>query len=355
MKTLKIKCGLMFAAVLLVAAVPVYFAYAAPKETVIEDVRYQCSMHPWIVSDKPENCPICGMKLTRAGERAESSSDVMISPARQQMIGVRTAPAGKRKLTVTLHTVGHAGYDPDFYNMLQEYKEIISMQRTYERRQLAKTREEAESLLDLIKLKLRLAGLSEEQIRWLIVYGQSTENLVLPADAGWVYADIYEQDSLLIQPGMSVKMMATAIPGGVIRGTVRSADEILYAMSRTVRVRIEVPNGSKILKPGMTLHTEIEAEIGESMAVPEGAVLHAGMKAYVFVDKGEGRLEPREVETGYQADGYDQILSGLSEGERVVTSANFLIDSESNLQAALKTFQADPGAGNAAGGEVHRH
>ena len=329
------------------------------QENSEEILFYRHPMNPSVTSPVPAKDEM-GMAYIPVRKEAEGKArvkgEIYIASERQQKIGVKTAQVEKRNLTVTLHTVGHAGYDPDFYKMLEEYKMLISQQRSYERRQLNKVREEADNLLELIKLKLRLAGLSEEQIRQLIVYGQRSENLVLPADATWVYADIYEQDSSLVKPGMKASLIATAIPGEIFEGTIRSADAILYAMSRTVRVRIEMEGENrKMLKPGMTLHVQIKAELGERLAIPEGSVLHSGARNLAFVDLGEGRLQPREVQAGYAADGYDEILSGLSEGEIVIASANFLIDSESNLQAALKDFGSAEGMKNPSVEGGHRH
>ena len=322
---------------LMAAAVPGH-----SKESKI--LFYRHPMRPEVTSPAPAKDEM-GMDYipVREGEDSaeipvEGHAALQISAERQQLIGVKTAAVEKRPLVLTLHTVGHAGYDPDFYNVLEEYKDIISRQRSYEKRQLGQIRAQADALLDLLKLKLRLAGLSEQQIRQLIVYGQSTENLVLPADASWIYADIYEQDSLLVKPGMKVKMTATAFPGRVLEGIVRSTDEIPYAMSRTVRARIEIPDGTKFLRPGMTVHVEIKVDLGTKLVVPESAVLDSGNRKISFVDGGGGRIIPREVETGFNADGDYEILSGLKEGEKVITSANFLIDSESNLRAALQGF-----------------
>ena len=119
----------------------------------------------------------------------------------------------------------------------------------------------------------------------------------------------------------------------------------LNAQTRTARIRIEVPNPDEVLRPEMYVDAEIETGTpGAVLTVPESAVLDSGTRQAVLVDKGEGRFEPREVKLGRHGGGYVEITDGVSEGEAVVTSANFLIDAESNLKAALKGFAETGGA-----------
>jgi Cu(I)/Ag(I) efflux system membrane fusion protein len=113
----------------------------------------------------------------------------------------------------------------------------------------------------------------------------------------------------------------------------------LNAQTRTARIRIEVPNPDDELRPEMYVDAEIETGTPDRVvAVPESAVLDSGTRQAVLVDKGEGRFEPRAVKLGRRGGGYVEITEGVTEGEAVVTSANFLIDAESNLKAALKGF-----------------
>ena len=117
------------------------------------------------------------------------------------------------------------------------------------------------------------------------------------------------------------------------------------AQTRTARIRIEVPNPDEALRPEMYVDAEIEAGTPDPvLAVPESAILDSGTRQAVLVDKGDGRFEPREVKLGRRGGGHVEIVDGLFEGEAVVTSANFLIDAESNLNAALKGFGQATGA-----------
>ena len=110
--------------------------------------------------------------------------------------------------------------------------------------------------------------------------------------------------------------------------------------TRTVKVRIEVANGDYALKPDMFADVVLRRELGDALFVPESAVLKPGDRQIVFLDRGDGRLEPREVQTGARVEGGYAVLSGLVEGDKVVTSANFLIDSESSLKAVLSSMGA---------------
>lgn len=130
-----------------------------------------------------------------------------------------------------------------------------------------------------------------------------------------------------------------ALAGQSFGGAVALIYPHLNAATRTARIRIEVPNPDEVLRPEMYVDAEIDTGTpGPVLAVPESAVLDSGSRQAVLVDKGEGRFEPRDVKLGRRGGGLIEVTQGLSEGESVVTSANFLIDAESNLKAALKGF-----------------
>jgi Cu(I)/Ag(I) efflux system membrane fusion protein len=161
------------------------------------------------------------------------------------------------------------------------------------------------------------------------------------ADHGlvWVLLDVAERDLAQISTGTKVTIRPRALPGRTFAGTVALVYPHLNAQTRTARIRIEVPNPDEALRPEMYVDAEIETGTpGAVLAVPESAVLDSGTRQAVLVDKGEGRFEPREVRLGRHGGGYVEITDGVAEGEAVVTSANFLIDAESNLKAALKGF-----------------
>ena len=161
----------------------------------------------------------------------------------------------------------------------------------------------------------------------------------------WLMADVFEQDLAQIRPGQSATITVQAYPGRVFEGRVAFVYPTLNAQTRTAKVRIEVPNPDLLLKTDMYATVEIAAPIETAtvLAVPDSAVLDTGTRQTVLVDRSEGRFEPRAVKLGGRADGYVAVLAGLRAGEKVVTGANFLIDAESNLRAALQAFTAPEG------------
>ena len=151
----------------------------------------------------------------------------------------------------------------------------------------------------------------------------------------WVLADVYESDLPSVRLGMAGELTVPYLPGTRWKGAVTYVAPTVDEKTRTIKVRIEVDNAGGLLKPDMFADVFLRQDAGEGLVVPESAVISAGDRRLVFVDREDGRLEPREVQLGVKAGGAYQVLSGVSEGERVVTSANFLLDSESSLKAAL--------------------
>ncbi|WKW50951.1 efflux RND transporter periplasmic adaptor subunit [Rhodomicrobium lacus] len=157
----------------------------------------------------------------------------------------------------------------------------------------------------------------------------------------WVLADVAERDIGLVAAGQPVTVMPRGLPGKAYGGTIAMVYPVLNKETRTLRVRIELQNPDTLLKPNMYADVVIGAGAGKPViAVPENAVIDSGARRVVLVEKGEGRFEPREVETGQRGIGLVEVKKGLRDGEKVVTSANFLIDAESNLKAALKGLAA---------------
>jgi len=161
----------------------------------------------------------------------------------------------------------------------------------------------------------------------------------------WLLAEVYEQDLAQIRPGDAASITVQAYPGRVFEGRVAFVYPTVNAQTRTAKVRIEVPNPELLLKTDMYATVEIAAPADSTptLAVPDSAVLDTGTRQTVLIDRGEGRYEPRAVKLGAPAGGYATVLDGVREGEKVVTGANFLIDAESNLRAALQAFTAPEG------------
>jgi len=175
----------------------------------------------------------------------------------------------------------------------------------------------------------------------------------------WIMADVFEQDLGLVKMGAKASVKINAYPGQTFVGTITYLYPTLRAETRTVPVRIQLDNPKRQLKPAM--FAQVELQVGAKqpvLTIPESAVIDSGTRRIVLVELGEGRFEPREVQLGERSDHYDEVLSGVREGERVVVSANFLLDAESNLKAAIGGMGAPPAAAAAAakpGGAVgHR-
>jgi membrane fusion protein, copper/silver efflux system len=163
----------------------------------------------------------------------------------------------------------------------------------------------------------------------------------------WIDAAIYEQELPLVKPGATAKVVLPAFPGETFEYEVDFVYPYLDRDTRTVKARLDVRNPDGRLRPGMYAEATIEVDLGENLVVDREAVFDAGTRQIVFVDLGDGRLEPREIKAGRRAAGLVIVLDGLKEGEKVVTSGTFLIDSESRLKAAVMRSQG------AMGGHAH--
>ncbi|KAI95396.1 cation transporter [Rhodomicrobium udaipurense JA643] len=153
----------------------------------------------------------------------------------------------------------------------------------------------------------------------------------------WVLADVAERDLAMIAPGQKATVTPRGYPGKTFTGTISLIYPVLNKETRTARVRIELANPETILRPNMYADVVIDSGSNKPVvAVPESAIIDSGIRKTVIVDKGEGRFEPREVKTGNRGDGFVEIREGVSDKDKVVTAANFLIDAESNLKAALQ-------------------
>ncbi len=181
----------------------------------------------------------------------------------------------------------------------------------------------------------------------------------------WLLAEIFEQDLALVQQGQFAKITVNAYPGKVFTGKVAFVYPTVTPETRTAKVRIELVNAGGQLKPDMYASVELIAgrPKAKALTVPDSAVLDSGTRQIVLVQRGEGLFEPRAVKLGRYADGHVEVLDGIQAGENVVVSANFLIDSESNLKTALGTFGAHRAHGGpetglaaapGASGQVHK-
>jgi Cu(I)/Ag(I) efflux system membrane fusion protein/cobalt-zinc-cadmium efflux system membrane fusion protein len=176
------------------------------------------------------------------------------------------------------------------------------------------------------------------------LYVQPDTKLYTIADLStvWVYANVFQTDVGRLKPGDLATVTADAYPGRSFKGRIDQILPQLDVMTRTARVRLGFSNPGVALKPGMYVNVSLGVLLGRQLVVPASGVLQAGTREIAFIDHGEGYLEPREVEVGQRLDDHIVVLKGLREGDRIVSSANFLVDSESQLQAAMGAFAPPP-------------
>ncbi len=380
--------------------------------------RYYCPMHPSYTSDRPGECPICGMSLEpipKGGITTSGSSDVAglvpihLSPQRIQLIGVRTARVERRSAGGNLELVGsvtpdearltrvqirvagwvqelmvnrtgetvRAGqpllalYSPELYQSEQEFLIEVARDTTSLLGGPAPPAEAARSL-EAARQRLRLLGVPDEEIARLerertpstrlvlrspvtgtvlekgVTTGQSVgadTPLLTVADLGrlWVLADLYEMDYARVRVGDAARFTADALPGRVFAGRIDFIYPTVSPDTRTLKARVSLANPRHELLPGMFGRVQVARRAALALAVPSEAVVHAGEQNYVFLAHAGGHFEPRRVTLGGGTTGeWVAVLGGVAEGDTVVASASFLIDSESRLKAAISGMGQAP-------------
>jgi Cu(I)/Ag(I) efflux system membrane fusion protein len=263
-------------------------------------------------------------------------------------------------------------YSPELVATQEEYLLALRARETLGASSLKEISSGAVSLLESARRRLSLWDISDAQIEELQKSGQPTRTLtffspisgfVIKKDAFqgmkvmpdkelytitdlstvWVNADIYEFDLANIRLGQRATIGLSYFPGQTFSGKVAWIAPVLDEKTRTTKIRLEFANRDFKLKPEMYANVEIEVDGGMKLAIPDEAVLDSGIRKIVFVDKGEGRYAPAEVRLGGKFDGYYEILSGISPGERIIASASFLLDSESRLTEAMGAMAGMPG------------
>ena len=218
------------------------------------------------------------------------------------------------------------------------------------RREIARLESSGEVQQEL-EIDSPVSGYVTEREAFPNKYAQPDTRLYTVADLStiWVFAQVFQNDLGRIKVGDPATLIVDTYPGRNFTGRVNFIYPDIDMATRTARVRLVFANPALELKPGMFVNVSLDTPMGEHEVIPAAGVLHSGTRQMVFVDHGGGNLEPREVELGARAGDDFIVLKGVKAGERIVISANFLIDSESQLQAALGTFTPPPaGAGTAA-------
>ena len=258
-------------------------------------------------------------------------------------------------------------YSPDLLTTQNEFVGLLKMRDEARANGLKSMLETSERLVESGRQRLRLWNIADGQIAELEKTRQPEETLTLrspfggvvqdvPVDQGrrvmagdhlvdvadlsvvWVWAQFYQDELPMLKKDLPVTITTSSYPGEKFSGKISVIDPFLNDATRTGRVRIDVENPGFKLRPEMFADIELTMDMGEGLAVPVSAVLPTGKHNITFVDKGEGKLEPRFVELGRQYGDNYEVKSGLKETERVVTSANFLIDAEAKVQGALKSW-----------------
>lgn len=260
-------------------------------------------------------------------------------------------------------------YSPELVSAQQELLTALSYQNSVNNSSIKSIRESGNELVKNAIRKLKLLEVPEAEIKRLIetkevktyitLYAQKSgtvlEKNILEGQkimAGmpllkisdlstlWLMADIYEYELAKIKIGSKSKISFNFFPGKIYEGKVSFIYPTLDPKARTVKIRIELSNNGE-LKPSMFANVVIKGiDLGRKPVIPENAIIRSGLKNIVILALGNGKFKPQEVKLGGYADGYYQVLDGLSEGNTIVTSAQFLIDSESNLKAAVSQFQS---------------
>lgn len=317
-------------------------------------IRYwTCGMHPQIKLDKPGNCPICNMKLipiyeeeiTPVGEEGV----IKLSPREISLAGIKSEPISFRHLFKEIRTVGRIAYDPELYKAEEEFIQAVKVKKKLEESSIPEVKVRTDSLMEAAKLKLKLQGLSDEQIEELSKKDTPDRSLIISDRESpyvWVYSDIYEYEMSWIRINNPVRITSISFPGEEFMGKIEAIDPILNPLTRSVRLRAKIENPKLLLKPEMYVDIFIESyltdEKGEHqimLAVSKDAVLDTGLRKIVYLDLGEGTYLGREIQIGPETYAYVEgrkqrfypVINGLKENELVVTRANFLIDSQSQL------------------------
>jgi Cu(I)/Ag(I) efflux system membrane fusion protein len=255
-------------------------------------------------------------------------------------------------------------YSPDLVATQSEYLMAKKNYESLATSSIPEVKTGASSLVAASRARLALWDISEQQLRDLEQKGEAQKTLTLYSpyigfvikkdinegmkvmgdkelytiadlSSVWVNVDVYESDISFIKLGQRADISLSYSPGESLKGRVSYIYPYLDDKTRTVKVRLEHPNPGYKLKPEMYVNAEIKIPGEAQLSIPEEAVLDSGTRKIVFVDKGDGHFEAKEVKLGGRMDGYFQVLSGLKEGEKIAASSAFLLDSESRLSEAM--------------------
>jgi Cu(I)/Ag(I) efflux system membrane fusion protein len=256
-------------------------------------------------------------------------------------------------------------YSPDILTTEQEFFDLLKSRDEEKKTSPTDLSQSVDALIESAKTRMRLWNLTDAQIaelertrksqvnitlyapvRGLVQQVQVTQGQkVMPGDRlvevtdlsnVWVWAEFYQEELPLLETNLPVIVNTSAYPGLKFKGRISVIDPFVNQAKRVVRARIDIENPEFKLRPDMYVDIELQRNMGNGLTIPVGAIMPTGKSNVVFVDKGEGRIEPRFVELGRKYADVYEVRRGLNAGERVVASGNFLIDAEAKVQGALK-------------------
>lgn len=388
------RAGIVWIASVALAAGAGWFAARSvvPSPPARRVLFYQSPMHPWVKSDAPGNCTVCGMALVPIYEREMSfdpaAPDIVLPPhASPTVIGVRTVEAKVQPLVRTLRVAGMIGEDEsrrgvisapvegrlDGLAMNHEGQQVTRRQplaTMFSRTLLAAANEyklalaEGGVALEQAKRALEQYGLVWEQIKAIpqrqpddlyfgllaplsgtIVknyvaegqYVKEGDKLFEIADFTkmWFHFPVYEQDLPFVKVGQVVNIQTPSLPGETLQARVAFISPNLDAATRSARVRVVMENPDRRLKNNLLATGTVELEALEVVCIPRSAVLWPGGQPRVYVEQARGAYERRVVKLGRAGDISWEVLDGLKEGERVVLSGNMLLDAQAQLEHAV--------------------
>lgn len=318
---------------------------------------WSCPMHPQIRKEGPGTCSICGMNLVKTSQDSQDLDSVTnsgqslpaghatirLSDEKKQLIGVKFGEVKKELLFKSIEAAGRVAFDPELYTAQSEYLESVKQLTRVQNSPLSDVKHSAERMVESAKLRLKILGLSDNQINVIRKSESTGSNLLIPKSGEnlWIYAEVYEMDLPNIQPGLEAVITGSSLEGKTLAGKVISVDRVINTATRTAKVRISAPEGKARLRPESYVDVVIQSPLGIQVSVPFDAILDTGKEAWVFIAGEKGALVPRRVTIKFRAGDFVAIAEGLDGGERIVTSANFLIDSESRLKATQLAQSAD--------------
>ena len=324
-------------------------SWIAAQQNYRRDRLYHCPMHPDYFADKPGTCPICGMRLVPVAEKPSNETarqervPVEIRPEQQRVLGMAIGEVIKVPMERTIRAVGRVSMAPPS-RMSAPNDGIVEEIYQSPGPAGALRLKAAEPILSLsappdtviVRAPGPLVLISVPQPGFRVEKGK---DLCMFIDLATIFvlADIRSTDIPFIRAGLTARAILPAYPGRVWQGNVVEASQQFDERMQTLKVKLKFQNDLPEVWQGMQANVELASPIGPVLAIPESAVIADGEDGIAFVAQKGDIFEPRKIETGLRANSLAEVKRGLTLGERVVTSATFLLDSESRLKALVQT------------------